>query len=54
MYKNRVENDRNCFEIPALFYLANEEIQHKTERESSKYIFNFDVYVYALVCIKIG
>ena len=39
MYKNKVENNRNFFEIPALFYLVNEEIQQKTEWENSKYIY---------------
>ena len=40
MYENRVKNDRNFFEIPALL-LADEEIQQKTERENSKYIRYF-------------
>ena len=37
MYKNRVKNDRFFFKFP-LFFLANEEIQQKIERENSKYI----------------
>ena len=35
MYKNRVENNNFVWKF-LLFYLANEEIQQKTERENSK------------------
>ena len=35
MYKNRVENNRIFLRNSML---ANEEIQHKTEQENSKYI----------------
>ena len=41
MYKNRVENNNFVWKF-LLFYLANEEIQQKTERENSKYVCHFE------------
>ena len=41
MYKNRVKNDRIFLKFP-YFYLANEEIQQKTEWENSKCTYYFD------------
>ena len=41
MYKNRVENGRIFLKF-LLLYLANEEIQQKTEWENSKYICCFE------------